>query len=462
MGKKKTTSKRPRLAAVAEEAGSQQQPPANLDQTSRLTDDLLLEIITLLPTADGCRTQILSRRWRPLWHSASPIYKATVIPYQDQDLAVAILRTHRGPIRHFFLRWHYGAFKDHAAIDRLLRLPVLDYLPVMELSYAPYLWASRNNPSPQAMFRFSPTMRVLIISCDYGRIDFSMSDACCKVDFPQLEQLTLKHIRISETALHAFLSRCHVLQSLVLHHNIGYRCLRIISPTLRSLGITDGQIRDRQSQECQEMRFEEVVIENAPLLERLSPRDIAKHMKIRLVHAPKLKELGYLYSGDKTMVFKGVEPVSPTNAIRTVKILALNTVPNVDVIIEFLRCFPCVEKLNLVVTGRRIENAQRDVSLECLDAHLKNVQLTPYKGSKSQVQLINFFLSNAKVLKSMTFAGIRPEPSAKWIASQHENTTGELAFSTGHRTGLVPVAVTGTKGPVLTWRTLVPVTASRY
>jgi hypothetical protein len=66
-----------------------------------------------------------------------------------------------------------------------------------------------------------------------------------------------------------------------------------------------------------------------------------------------------------------------------------------------------------VDTGRRIENAQRDVSLECLDAHLKDVQLTPYKGRKSQVQLTRFFLSKAKVLKSMTFAGILREPRAK-------------------------------------------------
>ncbi|CAO2176474.1 unnamed protein product [Urochloa humidicola] len=427
MGKKTTTSKKPRLAAV--EAGSQQHSsaggggegdPDDLDQTSRLTDDLLLEIITLLPIADGCRTQILSKRWRPLWRFASPTYKGlTVIP-RDQDRAAAILRAHQGSIRHFSLRWHGGAFKDHPAVDRLLRQPVLDNLSVMELSYAPYLSAFRNPPPPPAMFRFSPTLRVLIISCDYSRIDFSLNDACCKVDFPQLEQLTLKHVRISESALNAFLSRCHVLQSLVLHHNIGYRHIRITSLTLRSLGITDGHIRDTQSQECQENRFEEVVIEHAPLLERLSPHDIIYHIKIRVIHAPKLKELGYLYSGDKAMVFKGVELVSLTNAIRTVKILALKTVPSVDVIIEFLRCFPCVEKLNLVDTRRRIDNAQRDVSLECLDAHLNNVQLAPYKGSKSQVQLIKFFLSNAKVLESMMFAGIRRKPSAKWIASQRE------------------------------------------
>ncbi|CAL5049506.1 unnamed protein product [Urochloa decumbens] len=395
--KEAATSKRPRLAAAAEEAGSQQQLPAgdDLDQFSRLTDDLLLQIITLLPTADGCRTQILSGRWRPLWPSTSPGYKAMVARGQDEDRVAAHLRAHPGPIRRFSLRWFHGAFKDHD----LLRQPVLDNLQALKLSYAPYCWA-KPNPPPPAMFRFSPTLRVLCISCDYGRIYFSMDDACCNVDFPQLEQLTLKHIRIS---------RGHSTPS-----------CQDAMPCRTCLGITDGHITDTQSQRCQENRFEEVVIEHAPMLERLSPHDIMYHMTIRVIHAPKLKELGDLYSDDITMVFKGVELVSLTNAISTVKILSLVTVPDVDVVIGFLQCFTCVEELNLVDIGGRIENAPGYVSLKCLDKHLKNVHLKPYTGRKSQVQLIRFFLSNAKVLESMTFGGLLRERGAKWTASQHK------------------------------------------
>ncbi|CAN6222638.1 unnamed protein product [Urochloa humidicola] len=331
----------------------------------------------------------------------------------------AILGAHPGPIRFFFLRWHRGDFWYHPVVDDLLRQPVLDNLQMLELSYAP-TWCgpiTDDNPPPPAMFQ---TLHVLRIFCDYSRIVFSMNDDCCRVDFPQLDHLTLNHVHISERALHTFMSRCPVLQSLVLDRNIGYRRLEITSPTLQSLGITDGHIQDTQSQNCQETRFEEVVIQNAPLLERFNPYDISIHMTIRVIHAPELKELGYLYCGNTTKVFKGVELISLTNAIRTVKLLHLDIVPQVDVIIDFLHCFPCVEELNLAIVGRRTENPERDVSLECLDAHLKKVYIKPYNGSKSQVQLIRFFLSNAKLLEFMSFECSRHDCSGKWTAEQRE------------------------------------------
>ncbi|WVZ95115.1 hypothetical protein U9M48_040917, partial [Paspalum notatum var. saurae] len=190
--------------------------------------------------------------------------------------------------------------------------------------------------------------------------------------------------------------------SLVLQRNFGYSRLRITSSTIQSLSIADTRVYTTEV-------FEEIVIENAPLLERIIPDGF---FRIRIIQAPKLKTLGYLYCRDyngipmirpETTVFKKMEPVSINNVIRTVKILALAIPLKLDVVLNFLQCFPRVEKLYLVVLDgwTTQKNGLSYSSLECLDAHLKTLQLTYYHGYRSEVDLIRFFLLNARILETM-------------------------------------------------------------
>lgn len=48
-------------------------------------------------------------------------------------------------------------------------------------------------------------------------------------------------------------------------------------------------------------------------------------------------------------LFQKLVPVSLSNVVRTVKILAININFYPNVVIDFIKCFPCVEKLYVKV-----------------------------------------------------------------------------------------------------------------
>uniref|UniRef100_A0A0D3HVM5 Uncharacterized protein n=1 Tax=Oryza barthii TaxID=65489 RepID=A0A0D3HVM5_9ORYZ len=224
----------------------------------------------------------------------------------------------------------------------------------------------------------------------------------------------------TDSILHGILSRCIVLESLVLDANRGCSRLHISSLTLQSLGVSDTYF-------SVEGMLEEVIIEDAPLLERLTPPVIwHEGFVIRVIQAPKLKTLGYLSQKISTlqlgnMVFQKLVPVSLSNVMRAMKILALHTAPDLDVVIDFLKFFPCVEKLYIVALNKgNFKNVWRYVSLECLDLHLKMVEFINYHGNLSDLNFIKFFVLNAQVLECIKFVACRDKCDAKWIKTQHQ------------------------------------------
>ncbi|KAF8690697.1 hypothetical protein HU200_041072 [Digitaria exilis] len=377
------------------------------DLISCLNDDILGDIITLLPTKDGARTQVLSRRWRRLWRCAPLNFEAMVAGSNANVVVATILSTlqaHKGIVRRLSLTWHYN-YNYFSMVDSLLESPRLNSLQEFELFFS---YNVNEYQVPRSVLRWSPTLRVLNILTVGEVLKFPMETACC-FHFPHLKQLTLNGVSISEGTIHAILSGCPVLESLVLDGNIGYRCLRISSATLRSLGVSDAW-------NYKEVRLEQVIIEDAPQLERLVPRPPkCDDLEIRIVKAPKLKTLGYLSKRISTfemgtmifqilfILFQKMVLVGHPNPTRTVKILALNTDPNLDAFIQ-----------------GRFKNVRHYVSLECLDLHLKMVEFINYQGSMSDVKFIKFFLLNSRVLESMKFVARRHECDAKWVQEQHK------------------------------------------
>uniref|UniRef100_A0A0E0I3Y4 Uncharacterized protein n=1 Tax=Oryza nivara TaxID=4536 RepID=A0A0E0I3Y4_ORYNI len=382
-------------------------PGGGEDLINRLPDDILIGIITILPGKDAARTQVLSRRWRPLWRSAPLNLEARVNGGRiAKDVATirSTLRTHKGPVCRFSVSWTFD-YNHFPVVDSLLGSPRLDNLQEFELFY--HYNCSCYPPVPRSVLRLSPTLCVLWISGTCDTLLFPMETAY----FPHLMQLTLSnHSPCSSVTMPC-------LGELGAGWNRGCRRLRISSLTLRSLGVSNDTRKDE--------KLEEVIVEDAPLLERLTPHTIWQgDFVIRVIQAPKLKTLGYLSHKITTlelgtMVFQKMVPVSLSNVMRSVKILALDTTPDLDVVIGFIKCFPCVEKLYIVAFNQgNLKNIRRNVSLECFDLHLKMVEFINYQGNMLDLNFIRFFVLNARVLECIKLVARRDKCEAKWIENK--------------------------------------------
>ena len=168
------------------------------------------------------------------------------------------------------------------------------------------------------------------------------------------------------------------MESLELIDNFGVGRLCISSQTLKSLGFSADMM-------SRGVFLHELGIKDAPCLERLLPLNPKDGpATIRIISVPKLKIIGLL-SDDipelhfGTTVFQVAEPVSVahqhsymhaiilickcfiflqkmidvglTTKMHTVRVLVLvSGGPNLDDVVNFLKCYPCLERLYVIVS----------------------------------------------------------------------------------------------------------------
>ncbi|VAH06566.1 unnamed protein product [Triticum turgidum subsp. durum] len=307
---------------------SKQAKAEGADRISLLPDSILSQVITRLPTKDAARTAALARRWRPLWRASPLNLDDARLPRWSWDCISKILAEHRGPARRLRLR-HLDGPNSIADLAEWIRSPALDGLEEIHISYRYDLLL------PPCALRFAPTLRV----ASFARCRFP-EGISPTLAFPRLTRLALTEVEISEDALHGLLSACSALRVLQLDWCGGFDRVVIDSPTLQSFGIVaDSYVG-------------ELVIHYAPRLERLIAFD---NFDIQVIRAPRLQMVCFLDSHKTTlhvgtMASRGISGGNLAMPLHSVKIFILDTVgPDLDAVLNFIKYFPCLEKLVITV-----------------------------------------------------------------------------------------------------------------
>ncbi|XP_040384183.1 putative F-box/FBD/LRR-repeat protein At4g00315 [Oryza brachyantha] len=211
-------------------------PPTLItDNISALPDDVLRSIISFLPTVQAAQTQALSSRCRSLWrHAPLNLDEGELNLWEDFILGAisTILSAHDGPVWRFSVTKlaRVNEFRGDivATLDAMLRHQTLSSLSELRLHYRPSTTAP--DPLPPAALRFS-----LLRVASFGHCSLPDTDGAIGpggVVFPNLQELTLLDISNSEATLHAIVSACPAIRSLLLCDNDAFRRVQIRSRTL--------------------------------------------------------------------------------------------------------------------------------------------------------------------------------------------------------------------------------------
>ncbi|XP_073108770.1 F-box/FBD/LRR-repeat protein At1g13570-like isoform X2 [Elaeis guineensis] len=371
--------KRLRLSALESDV------PSGPDLIGLLPDCILTQILSLLSLKESARTSVLSTRWRHLWtlvplrlldddslHFERSPCRSSHAPRSLTDEAswcarsiTQILSSHPGPIHSCRL---VRRFSDLPTVDGWIQA-------LTQRDIHQFFVCFFGDPEPH----FLPSS---LLRCE-----------------------SLRKLNLDITDL---LSNCRALQSLALLGCTGLSSITIRSPTLRSLTLNKANSILR------------LAVEEAPNLERLMVSEATmQDTAIEIVNAPKLQSLGCLcmnlskFEFRKPRIEDAGRVFDSSTLVHSLKILGIRVDFNEEYqrsnVSRLLKCFPCLERLDVEVVDmgwtyalQDLDYWERQGSFDCIDQHLRSVTLKGFLGHAADLGFVRFLISKARVLEVMT------------------------------------------------------------
>ncbi|CAO2170250.1 unnamed protein product [Urochloa humidicola] len=390
-----------------------------VDRISALPSEVLREIVSRLPIKDAARTAVLSKRWLPIWRGTPLVLDDTNLrpralagraPVRaDAPVLTAaitrVLAAHPGPFRVVYLvRSYMEAHQQQLA--HWIRMLAAKGVEELVLVNRPY---PIDMPLPATILNIATLTRLFIGVWKFPDTTGLPRGGCNggAALFPHLRELIVCCVSMENRDMDFLLAGSPVLETLGIQgYKKGPLCLRLVGQRLQCVQI------------CLSI-VETITVANAPLLERLilwNSLDGSSN-RLKIDHAPKLRILGYLEPGVHTLemrnsVINTRKVVSPSTTALSVKVLALRLRFGVrndtKMLPAFLGCFPNADTLHIVseetveATGKlNLKFWQENGLIERLRSGIKVMSLCEFRGDRSELDFLKFFMKNARVLEKV-------------------------------------------------------------
>ncbi|GLT58082.1 hypothetical protein SLA2020_310040 [Shorea laevis] len=383
---------------------------AELDKISSLPGHIIDNILSHLPIKDAVKTSVLSRKWRYRWATVpSLVFDTHCFSVSSQDPALIknklvsiidhVLLLHNGPLQKFKLS--HRDLLGIADIDRWILFISRSFIKEFILE----IWKGQRYRPPSSLFNCQNLIHLELFNC-------LLKPPESFKGFRNLKSLDLQHITITQDVFENLISSCPLLERLTLMNFDGFMDLNIDAPNLQFFDV-GGVFRDVSFKNTFSLALISIglyVSINDVDDQRKAGENSSKLLRFfaNLPHIRRLEIQSYFL---KYLASGSIPSSLPEKSLDLNYLSIRINFSDLDetlAVLCLLRSSPNLQELEILArpeeqpsTGT-FTNFWADNLWCSLFTNLQVVKVVGISGLKTELDFINFILSNSPVLERMT------------------------------------------------------------
>ncbi|KAL5780405.1 hypothetical protein ACOSQ2_011142 [Xanthoceras sorbifolium] len=377
------------------------------DQISNLPAHVIDQILSQLPIRDAVRTSVLSRKWRYRWATIPHlVFDNLCISISPQDQILVknklvntvdhVLLLHNGPILKFKLSHQdlLGVTDIDRWILHISRSSVKEF--ILEI------WKGQRYKVPSSLFCCQELIHLELFNC-------LLKPPTTFKGFRNLKSLDLQHITLNQYVFENLILSCPMLERLTLMNFDGFSHLNIDAPNLQFFDI-GGFFDDVSFENTLHLALVSIgLYVNVKKEQTLAPGSSSKLLRF-FVHLPHIRRLEIQSYFLKYLAIGNIPNRLP-RACADLNYLSVrinfNDLKESLAALCLLRSCPNLQELEMLArpeetcTGT-LNDFWTDDHWSSMFSQLRLVKIAGISGIRSEMDFINFLLSNATVLERMT------------------------------------------------------------